>query len=167
MNAIEASEVEAGAVVALAHGMTVATNALLERAGAPAQPSSPRQLQGRTGDSAPKPPLALRPGAGPPAALVPRGLRFIVEERMGPDGELPLDNASLEAAITAVQEAEVEAVAVCLLFAFAASRPQTACREALREAFPEVHVSLVAKQSCLSSGSTNGSPRRPPMPTWL
>ena len=34
MNAIEASEVEAGAVVALAHGMTVATNALLERRGA-------------------------------------------------------------------------------------------------------------------------------------
>ncbi|HZB07653.1 MAG TPA: hydantoinase/oxoprolinase N-terminal domain-containing protein, partial [Rubrobacter sp.] len=34
MNAIETSEVEAGAVVALAHGMTVATNALLERRGA-------------------------------------------------------------------------------------------------------------------------------------
>ncbi len=34
MNAIAASEVEAGAVVALAHGMTVATNALLERRGA-------------------------------------------------------------------------------------------------------------------------------------
>jgi N-methylhydantoinase A len=34
MNAIEASEIEAGAVIALAHGMTVATNALLERRGA-------------------------------------------------------------------------------------------------------------------------------------
>ena len=34
MNAVDASEVEAGAVTALAHGMTVATNALLERRGA-------------------------------------------------------------------------------------------------------------------------------------
>ena len=34
MNAIETSEVESGAVFALAHGMTVATNALLERRGA-------------------------------------------------------------------------------------------------------------------------------------
>src|SRR5919199_5821648 len=34
MNVIEASEVEPGAVAALAHGMTVATNALLERRGA-------------------------------------------------------------------------------------------------------------------------------------
>ena len=34
MNAIDASEVEPDAVTALAHGMTVATNALLERRGA-------------------------------------------------------------------------------------------------------------------------------------
>ena len=34
MNAIETSDVEPGAVLALAHGMTVATNALLERKGA-------------------------------------------------------------------------------------------------------------------------------------
>jgi N-methylhydantoinase A len=34
MNAIDASEVEAGSLSALAHGMTVATNALLERRGA-------------------------------------------------------------------------------------------------------------------------------------
>ena len=33
MNAIETSDVEPGAVLALAHGMTVATNALLERRG--------------------------------------------------------------------------------------------------------------------------------------
>ena len=34
MNAVEAAEVEAASVAALAHGMTVATNALLERRGA-------------------------------------------------------------------------------------------------------------------------------------
>ncbi|MEW6638713.1 MAG: hydantoinase/oxoprolinase N-terminal domain-containing protein, partial [Actinomycetota bacterium] len=34
MNAVEAAGIEARAVAALAHGMTVATNALLERRGA-------------------------------------------------------------------------------------------------------------------------------------
>ena len=62
---------------------------------------------------------------------------------MGPDGELaPLDDASPEAAVAAVQEAEVEAVAVCLLFAFAHPEHERRVGEALREALPEVYVSL-------------------------
>src|SRR5215208_411385 len=128
MNAIEASWVEAGAVVALAHGMTVVTNAgfrdVLEIA-RQNRPSLYDLAQDR------------------PPALVPRGLRFSVEERMGPDGELtPLDNESLQAAVTAVEEAEVEAVAVCLLFAFAHPDHERRVGEALREALPEVYVSL-------------------------
>jgi len=62
---------------------------------------------------------------------------------MGPDGELaPLDEASLEAAVSAVEEAQVEAVAVCLLFAFAHPEHERRVGEALREALPDVHVSL-------------------------
>ena len=39
-------------------------------------------------------------------------------------------------------EAEVEAVAVCLLFAFAHPEHEKRVGEALREALPDVHVSL-------------------------
>jgi len=54
-----------------------------------------------------------------PAPLVPRELRFTVRERMGPDGVIePLDEESLATVISALQEADVEAIAVCLLFSF-------------------------------------------------
>ena len=143
MNAIEASEVEAGAVVALAHGMTVATNALLERRGARTALVTTAGFRDVLEIARQNRPSLYDLAQDRPPALVPRGLRFTVEERMGPDGELaPLDDASLEAAVAAVEEAEVEAVAVCLLFAFAHPEHERRVGEALREALPEVYVSL-------------------------
>ena len=143
MNAIEASQVEAGAVIALAHGMTVATNALLERRGARTALVTTAGFRDVLEIARQNRPSLYDLAQDRPPALVPRGLRFTVEERMGPDGELaPLDDASLKAAITTVEEAEVEAVAVCLLFAFAHPEHERRVGEALREALPEVYVSL-------------------------
>jgi N-methylhydantoinase A len=143
MNAIEASEVEAGAVVALAHGMTVATNALLERRGARTALVTTEGFRDVLEIARQNRPSLYDLAQDRPPALVPRGLRFTVEERMGPDGELaPLDSASLEAAVAAVEEAQVEAVAVCLLFAFAHPHHERRVGEALREALPGVYVSL-------------------------
>jgi N-methylhydantoinase A len=62
---------------------------------------------------------------------------------MGPEGEITaLDEAGLEDVISAIKEAEVDAVAVCLLFAFMHPEHEKRVGEALREALPEVHVSL-------------------------
>jgi N-methylhydantoinase A len=143
MNAIAASEIEAGAVIALAHGMTVATNALLERRGARTALVTTSGFRDVLEIARQNRPSLYDLAQDRPPALVPRGLRFTVEERMGPDGELaPLDEGSLEAAVAAVEEAEVEAVAVCLLFAFAHPEHERRVGEALREALPEVYVSL-------------------------
>jgi N-methylhydantoinase A len=143
MNAIEASEVEASAVVALAHGMTVATNALLERRGARTALVTTEGFRDVLEIARQHRPSLYDLAQDRPPALVPRELRFTVEERMGPDGELaPLDEASLEAAVAAVEEAEVDAVAVCLLFAFAHPEHERRVGAALREALPHVHVSL-------------------------
>src|SRR5215203_7210941 len=143
MNAIEASEVEAGAIVALAHGMTVATNALLERRGARTALVTTAGFRDVLEIARQNRPALYDLAPDRPLALVPRGLRFTVEERMGPDGELaPLDETSLQAAVAAVEEAEVEAVAVCLLFAFAHPEHERRVGEALREALPGVYVSL-------------------------
>ena len=56
----------------------------------------------------------------PPAPLVPRRLRLPVMERMRADGsvEIPLDLASLTAAIDFLREADVQAVAICFLHAW-------------------------------------------------
>ena len=131
------------AVDVLAHGTTVATNALLERRGARTALVTTegfrdvleigRQARASLYD------LAARH----PAPLVPRELRFTVRERVGPDGVLvPLDEESLAAAVDAVREAEVEAVAVCLLFSFLHPEHERRVGEALRETLPDVRVSL-------------------------
>ena len=143
MNALNTSEVEPDAVVALAHGMTVATNALLERRGARMALVTTEGFRDVLEIARQNRPSLYDLTQDRPPPLVPRELRFTVKERMGPQGEITeLDEESLEAAVSAVQEAEVEAVAVCLLFAFMHPEHEKRVGEALREALPEVHVSL-------------------------
>jgi N-methylhydantoinase A len=143
MNAIEASEVEAGSLSALAHGMTVATNALLERRGARTALVTTEGFRDILEIARQNRPSLYDLTLDRPPALVPRELRFTVRERMGPEGEIsPLDEESLERAVSAVRDAEVEAVAVCLLFAFMHPEHELRVGEALREALPEMHVSL-------------------------
>src|SRR5829696_4199263 len=101
MRSLEA--VDAAEVAAFAHGMTVATNALLERRGA-------RTALVTTAGFRDLIELARQRRPDP---LVPRELRFTVRERMGPDGEVePLDEGSVREAVEALREADVEAVAV-------------------------------------------------------
>ncbi|CAN5322813.1 hydantoinase/oxoprolinase family protein [soil metagenome] len=143
MNAIETSEIEPGAVFALAHGMTVATNALLERRGARTALVTTEGFRDVLEIARQDRPSLYDLTMERPPSLVPRELRFTVKERMGPRGEiLALDESSLEESVSAVREAEVEAVAVCLLFAFAHPEHERRVGETLREALPGVHVSL-------------------------
>jgi N-methylhydantoinase A len=143
MNAIESSEVEPGAVFALAHGMTVATNALLERRGARTALVTTEGFKDILEIARQNRPSLYDLTQDRPPPLVPRELRFTVKERMGPKGEVEaLDEESLEEAVSAIEEAEVEAVAVCLLFAFMHPEHERRVGEALRNALPDVHVSL-------------------------
>jgi N-methylhydantoinase A len=143
MNALDTSGVEVGSLSALAHGMTVATNALLERSGARTALVTTEGFRDVLEIARQNRPSLYDLTLDRPPALVPRELRFTVRERMGPEGEVEaLDEESLHEAISAVREAEVEAVAVCLLFAFMHPGHEKRVGEALREALPEVHVSL-------------------------
>ena len=118
-----------------AHGTTVATNALLERRGARTAFVSNagfehllhlrRQTRAhlyRLCDQQPEP-------------LVPLERSHGVRGRIGPDGELEaLDLATLP------DVGDVEAVAVCLLFAFRDPSHERAVATELRARHPEVHV---------------------------
>lgn len=107
--------------LAVVHGSTVATNALLERRGARVALFATQGFAdlleiGRQD----RPQLyALQPRK--PAPLVAEGLGFGIPGRMGPDGhELePLDMDAAQAAIAAALQAGAEVAAVCLLFSFA------------------------------------------------
>ena len=143
MNAIKVSDVEPGAVLALAHGMTVATNALLERRGARTALVTTEGFRDVLEIARQNRPALYDLTHDRPPPLVPPKLRFMISERMGPDGEVsPLDEGSLTEVVAAIEEADVEAVAVCLLFAFMHPEHEKRVGEALRKALPGLHVSL-------------------------
>ncbi len=134
---------DTGTVAAFAHGMTVATNALLERRGARTALVTTAGFRDVLEIGRQDRPHLYDLARDRPPALIPRALRFGVRERMGPEGELaPLDEDSVAAAVAALREADVEAVAVCLLFAFLHPAHEQRVGAAIREALPGVHVSL-------------------------
>jgi N-methylhydantoinase A len=141
MDAFRAADLREPA--AFAHGMTVATNALLERRGVRTALVTTKGFRDVIEIARQDRPDLYDLTATRPPALVPRELRFTVTERMGPDGELvPLDRAELDRVIAGLRDADVEAVAVCLLFSFLHPGHERAIGAALREALPDVHVSL-------------------------
>ena len=143
MNSVHAAGIEAASVAAFAHGMTVATNALLERKGARTAIVTTEGFRDVLEIARQDRPSLYDLSKNRPPTLVPRELRFTVKERMGPEGEIsPLDEGSLRDAVSALKEADIEAVAVCLLFAFLHPEHERRVGEILREELPGVHVSL-------------------------
>jgi N-methylhydantoinase A len=73
---------------------------------------------------------------------VPRELRFEVVERTNYKGEVvtPLDPASVETVAARIAQADVEAVAICFLHAYANPGHEQECARQLRERLPEVLI---------------------------
>ena len=134
------------AITRFAHGTTVATNAVLERKG------------GRTGllttegfRDVLEIGRSFRPNMydlfvrqNTPTFLAPRSRRQPVRERIGPLGEVltPVDAASLDQAIRALLDEEVEAIAVSFLFSFMNPAHELAARDAIAALAPGLPVSL-------------------------
>ena len=148
MAAIEAALEKAGAkanqIREFSHGMTVATNALLEGRGARTAFVATDGFADLIALGRQDRPQLYRLCAGRPAPLAPAELRFGAPERMTPDG--PLIELTEEAASRLAQrvaEAEPEAVAVALLHSYRHPQHEQAIGQALADALPDgVHVSL-------------------------
>ena len=126
-----------------AHGMTVATNALLEgrtsrtalvtTAGFTDVIELGRQARARLYDLC----------ASAPEPLVPGELRFGAPERMGPDGPLrALQPAAARALASEVSRAQPQAVAVSLLHSYADPAHEQLLGSVLAELLPDAHCSL-------------------------
>ena len=78
---------------------------------------------------------------------MPRALRLAVRERMRADGtaEVPLDPASLDAALDALAAAGVEAVAVCFLHSWRNPAHERRAAEAARARLPGAYVTASAE----------------------
>jgi len=79
-----------------------------------------------------------------PRALVARGDRIGVRERLDHTGAVvvPLDRASLDAAVAQLARSDVRAVAVSFLHAYANSAHERAAADALRAGVPDAEVTL-------------------------
>jgi N-methylhydantoinase A len=145
MDAVRAAlEAQASDVEILAHGMTVATNALLEGKGARTALVATEGFCDlvELGRQARR--ELYRLCAAHPAPLVPSERRFPAPERMGPDGVLrELTGEAASELADRVAECEPEAVAVCLLHAYRHPEHELRVRDALLERLGDaVHVSL-------------------------
>jgi len=132
------------AVTEVAHGTTVATNAVLEHRGAHTALITTQGFRDV---------LELRRIRAPqmydlffdkPKSLVERYLRFELPERMSATGEVlkAIDEADLWALKEKLEKEEVESVAVCLLHAYAFPQHETVVGDFLRQHLPELQLSL-------------------------
>ncbi|PYI56362.1 hydantoinase/oxoprolinase family protein [Paenibacillus flagellatus] len=138
MNGVPVSDVRY-----LAHGTTVATNALIERKGA---------LTGLLVTEGFRDLLEIgrqtRPGLydlfkEKPEPVIPGYLRLEVEERLYADGTVrkPLNRERLAEAIEQLKREGVRSIAVCLLFAYMNPEHEKQVVDEIRRLYPDAYVS--------------------------
>ena len=128
----------------LLHGCTVATNAILEGKGAPTALLTTRGFRDVLELRRVRVPNLYEPLYERPPPLVPRQLRFEIDERTGPGGEVlrTLDEADVRAAAECILAAGIESVAVCYLHSYANPEHERRTGELLREMLPGAFISL-------------------------
>jgi N-methylhydantoinase A len=129
---------------AIAHGTTIVTNAIVEGRHARTALVTTRGFRDVLEIARQNRFDLYRLDVPPrPAPLVPRHLRFEVTERIGGDGQVvtALAEGELPALARALRAAGVEAVAICLLHAYAHPDHEARVRDGLASASPYVSVS--------------------------
>jgi len=125
-----------GRVDVLAHGTTVATNALLERRGARVALIATRGFVDEIEIARQVRPALYDPFVDRPPPLVPRHLRFEVSGRLDARG---LEIESFDGVLPAIAD-DVDAIAVCLLHADLDARHEREVADALRAVRSELVV---------------------------
>lgn len=128
----------------LAHGTTVATNALIEKKGSRIGIITTEGLKDLMEIGWQKRPNLydlLKPKA---QRIIPPGLCTEVPERILSDGSIkvPLDEEAVIRVIAYLKKQKVDAIAVCTLFSYLNPVHELRIREICREYFPEAYVSL-------------------------
>lgn len=152
----------AAAIAYLGHGTTVATNALITHRGARVGLLTTEGFRDLLEIGRQKRPDLYDLFAEKPPTLVPRELRFELPERMLSTGEVakPLDESAVRKAARAMKAAEVEAVAICFLYAFVNPVHERMAGPSSKRKCPASSFAP-ATRSRRSSASSNGSrPRR-------
>lgn len=128
-----------------AHGTTVATNALLQRKGAKVGVVTTRGFRDllEIGRQVRPAIYDLQTDAPPP--LADRRSRLEIEERIGPDGAAltQLTDAAIDQLMDELADLpDIQSLAICLLFSFANPDHEQRIASALKQARPDLYVSV-------------------------
>jgi N-methylhydantoinase A len=130
----------------VAHGTTVATNALLEKRGARTALITTRGFRDLLEIARQKRPELYDLQADKPVPLVPRNHRLEVRERLLPDGTVleKLTAEDISKVLDALVDAspDVEAIAVCFLYSFLDPSHERLAGALIAQRWPGRHVSL-------------------------
>src|SRR5436305_1849922 len=131
---------QAGDVREFSHGMTVATNALLEGRGARTALIATEGFTDLISLGRQNRAELYRLCAARPAPLVPIHLRFAAPERMTPEGPLRAPSSgALAELIRLLAEAGPESVAVTLLHSYRHPEHERAIGDAIARGLPDAH----------------------------
>ena len=124
------------------HGTTVATNTLIQHRGARTGLVTTEGFRDLLEIGRQRRPHLYDLQADKPPLLVPRDRRAEVTERLRHDGrvEKPLDDTQVRAVARRLKAAGVDAVAVCLLYAYVDPAHENRIRRILEEELPEAFV---------------------------
>ena len=133
----------------IVHGTTLATNALIERKGAPTALITTEGFRDSVEIGYEHRFEQYDVYLEKPEPLVPRYRRYTVPERVGARGEVlrALDRDAVQALIPVIERAGVDSVAVGLLHSYANPDHEQRIRDALVERLPNLSISLSCEVS--------------------
>ncbi|MEP7172399.1 MAG: hydantoinase/oxoprolinase family protein [Aestuariivirga sp.] len=136
---LEQSGIKPADIGVFIHGTTLATNALIERKGAKTAFITTKGFRDILEQGYEKRFDHYDLMIDRSVPLVPRTLRFTVEERLSADGDvlLPLDESALEGLTQQLREENVKAVAIGFLHAYAHDGHERRVREILSSSLPK------------------------------
>jgi len=135
---------QAAEVTELLHACTVATNAILQQRGARTGLFTTRGFRDVLELRRIRVPRLYDPQYERPRPLVPRELRFELEERIAADGTVltALSDSEIERAIALCRQHALEAVAICFINSYRNPEHEQRLGDALRRVLPDVYVSV-------------------------
>ena len=139
---LRAAGVAPGDIREIVHGTTVASNAVLQKTGAPTGLITTRGFRDVLEIGRVRTPDLYDLTWEKPAPLVPRRHRLEVDERIAADGAIvrPLDRDGVVAAAQRLVDARIRSIAICFINSYANPAHERDAERLVRERFPDVDV---------------------------